>query len=252
MRTATCSRGTDVRSSGHRSFTSDAADVGTLVAQAIQGDSTAWTELVRRYEKILHAAAWRFGLSREEHDDAVQRTWQRAVEHLREVRDPAAVPGWLSTTARHECLAVLRARTREVPTGEILDRDIASGQADLADVIVSAEEARALHKAVEDLPSPQRALMRALLETPVPTYAEISRRLNMPIGSIGPIRGRAMRRLAAALAPLHPYDQQSPATSTSARQAAPREVIVEPTLTGATERPKHDQSLPRRRCIHRS
>jgi DNA-directed RNA polymerase specialized sigma24 family protein len=75
-------------------------------------------------------------------------------------------------------------------------------QSDMVDVLISTQEAEALHRAVEELPSHQRALIRALLETPVPSYAEISHRLNMPIGSIGPIRGRALQRLAAALAPL--------------------------------------------------
>jgi DNA-directed RNA polymerase specialized sigma24 family protein len=81
------------------------------------------------------------------------------------------------------------------------DRHVMTDQPDVVDVVISAQEAQALHRAVEELPSVQRALIRALLETPVPSYAEISSRLNMPIGSIGPIRGRALQRLASALAP---------------------------------------------------
>jgi RNA polymerase sigma factor (sigma-70 family) len=172
------------------------------VARALEGDSIAWTELVTRYESILRAAARRLGLSREGKDDAVQRTWQRAVEHLHELRDPAALPGWLATTTRRECLAVLRARIREALVGDLFDRETTNGQPSLVDAVVSAEEARALRRAVEDLPSHQRALMHVLLETPVPSYAEISHRLSTPIGSIGPVRGRAMQRLARALAPL--------------------------------------------------
>jgi RNA polymerase sigma factor (sigma-70 family) len=200
MTTSTC-RQTDVRSSGRRSFAPDAADVGTLVAQAVQGDSAAWTELIRRHENILHGTARRFRLSREEHDDAVQRTWQRTVEHLCDLRNAAALPGWLATSMRRECLAMLRARVREAPAGDMSDHDARTDQPDVVDVVISSQEAQALHRAVEELPSPQRALIRALLETPIPSYAEISHRLNMPIGSIGPIRGRALQRLAAALAP---------------------------------------------------
>ena len=191
----------DMRSSVRRSFTADGADVRTLVAQAIQGDPAAWTELVRRHESILHGTARRFRLSREDHDDAVQRTWQRALEHLRDVRDAAALPGWLATSMRRECLAMLRARVREAPAGDMSDHDAMTDQPDVVDVVISTQAAQALRRAVEELPSVQRALIRALLETPVPSYAEISHRLNMPIGSIGPIRGRALQRLAAALAP---------------------------------------------------
>jgi RNA polymerase sigma factor (sigma-70 family) len=200
--TTTSFGGTHDKSPGRGSLCPEAADTPTLVADALQGDSAAWTELVHRYGRIPHAAARRFGLNREEHDDAVQRTWQRAVEHLSELRDAAALPGWLATAARHECLALLRARVREAPSGDMFDCETTSGPADVADVLISAEEARALRRAVEDLPSSQRALMRVFLESPVPSYAEISHRLSMPIGSIGPSRGRAMQRLAQALAPL--------------------------------------------------
>lgn len=201
MTTTDCG-GTYERSSFGRSLNSEAADIATLVAQARRGDSATWTELVRRYENILHAAARRCRLSREEHDEAVQRTWQRAIEHLHELRDAAALPGWLATTARRECIALVRARVREAPAGDMFEYETTKRQADVVDAVISAEETRALLRALDDLPSTHRALMRALLESPVPSYAEISHRLSMPIGSIGPTRGRAMQRLAQALAPL--------------------------------------------------
>jgi RNA polymerase sigma factor (sigma-70 family) len=199
--------GTELRSSGGRSSTPNAADARALVAHAIQGDSAAWTEIVRRYEFILHATAHRFRLSHEEHEDAVQRIWQRALEHLHGLRDGAALPGWLATAMRRECLAILRARLRETPVGDMSDHDAKTVEPDVVDVIASTQKAEALHRAVTELPRRQQAVVRALLETPVPSYAEISNRLNMPIGSIGPIRGRALQRLASTLAPLRLRDQ---------------------------------------------
>jgi RNA polymerase sigma factor (sigma-70 family) len=201
MTTATCIR-TELRSSDGRSSNLNAADARALVAHAIQGDSAAWTEIVRRYEPILHATAARFRLSREEHDDAVQRIWQRAVEHLHTVRDGAALPGWLATSMQRECLAMLRARARETPAGDMSDRDANTYEPDVIDVIAATQETEALHRAVAELPRHQQAVIRALLETPVPSYAEISNRLNMSIGSIGPTRRRALQRLASTLAPL--------------------------------------------------
>jgi RNA polymerase sigma factor (sigma-70 family) len=205
--TTTTYNGTELGSSGRQSSTLSATDARALVAHAIQGDSAAWTEIVRRYEFILHATAHRFRLSHEEHEDAVQRIWQRALEHLHGVRDGAALPGWLATAMRRECLAILRARLRETPAGDMSDQDARNGEPDVVDVITSTQKAEALHRAVAELPGRQRAVIRALLETPVPSYAEISSRLNMPIGSIEPIRGRAVQRLASALAPLRGTDQ---------------------------------------------
>jgi RNA polymerase sigma factor (sigma-70 family) len=204
--TTTTGNGTEFRSSTGRSTTLNTADAQALVADAIQGDSAAWTEIVRRYGPILHATARRFRLSREEHEDAVQRIWQRAVENLHAVRDGAALPGWLATAMRRECLATLRARTRETPAGDMSDHYCNIGEPDPVDVITFTQKAAALHLAVAELPRRQRAVICALLETPAPSYAEISNRLDMPVGSIGPIRGRALQRLASTLAPLRPGD----------------------------------------------
>ena len=207
--TATTCNPAELRSSIGRSTTVGPADARALVADAIRGNSAAWTEIVRRYEPALHATARRFGLGREEHEDAVQRIWQRAVEHLPAVRDGAALPGWLTTSMRRECLTTLRTRLREMPSGDMSDhysKTDEADEADVADVITSTQKAEALHRAVDELPHRQRAVICAMLETPIPSYAEISNRLNIPIGSIGPIRGRALRRLASILGALRESD----------------------------------------------
>jgi DNA-directed RNA polymerase specialized sigma24 family protein len=109
----------------------DPQEARALVARATRGDSAAWTEIVQRYGLILHSTAWRYGLSPEEHDDAVQRIWQQAVEHLHTVRDGAALPGWLATSIRRECLAVIRARAREALAGDMAEHDAHTGQPDV-------------------------------------------------------------------------------------------------------------------------
>jgi DNA-directed RNA polymerase specialized sigma24 family protein len=77
------------------SVPTDPEEARALVVRATRGDSAAWTEIVQRYGLILHSTARRYGLSPDEHDDAVQRIWQHAVEHLHTVRDGAALPdGW--------------------------------------------------------------------------------------------------------------------------------------------------------------
>ena len=50
-------------------------------------------------------------------------------------------------------------------------------------------------QAIDALPARQRELMLALLAEPEPSYAEVARALEMPIGSIGPTRARALARL---------------------------------------------------------
>jgi DNA-directed RNA polymerase specialized sigma24 family protein len=91
---------------------------------------------------------------------------------------------------------------REMPIGSIAEHDSDNGQPEIVETVIFMQEAAALHRAIRELPSRQRALICALMETPAPTYAEISNRLSMPIGSIGPNRGRALAQLATNLAQL--------------------------------------------------
>ena len=56
-------------------------------------------------------------LSEADGDDVSQTVWLRLVEHLGDLREPAALPGWILTTARNECLRVIRAR-RVMPSSD--------------------------------------------------------------------------------------------------------------------------------------
>jgi DNA-directed RNA polymerase specialized sigma24 family protein len=110
------------------------------------------------------------------------------------VREPAAIGAWLETTARRECLQVIRSAQRERPTDADLDDGNAVPAVDETR-LVEAERAHALRGAVERLPNRQRRLMMLLLAEAAPGYTEIARALDMPIGSIGPTRGRALSSL---------------------------------------------------------
>ena len=60
---------------------------------------------------------------------------------------------------------------------------------------IARERRAALHSAVERLSGRQRVLLTSMLSTPAPTYEQLSTRLEMPVGSIGPTRDRALARL---------------------------------------------------------
>ena len=53
-------------------------------------------------------------LSRADAADVSQNVWLRLTEHLDTIREPAALPGWLATTTRRECLRTIRANKGEV------------------------------------------------------------------------------------------------------------------------------------------
>ena len=112
--------------------------------------------------------------------------------------EPDALPGWIRTTTRNECLRVLAARGRVQVVdpqegGSFPDAGDAVGALD--DELLAAERRQALREALTELPAGRRDLLQLLLTDPPLAYEEISARLGIPIGSIGPTRARALEQL---------------------------------------------------------
>ena len=87
-----------------------------LVTRARNGDAQAWDALVERYAPLIWSICRRHRLEAADAADASQNVWLHLVDHLGNLRDPAALPGWLATTARRECGRVLRAARRTAAT----------------------------------------------------------------------------------------------------------------------------------------
>jgi RNA polymerase sigma factor (sigma-70 family) len=174
------------------------ASTAQLVRDACDRQPGAWRELAARYEGLVRAVVGSYRLQEADFADAVQNTWLRALERLHTVRDPDSLGGWLTTVARRECLALLARSRREAPTG--VEEDQLVMQDPGPEAMVLAEEARrAVAHAVTELPVKPRALVSVLFSTPEPNYAEVSRLMGLPIGSIGPTRQRALRTLRYGL-----------------------------------------------------
>jgi RNA polymerase sigma factor (sigma-70 family) len=163
------------------------------------GDESTWQTTVRRYEGLLRSAARVVLRSDADVDEAVQRTWVLLFRNADRINDPQRLPGWLSTTARREALAILRGQQRAIPSEDVADR-VAPDETDVATAMMDAELRRALDEAVEKLPLSQRLIVQALLREPA-SYDALSEELGIPRGSLGPLRGRAVRALRAQLEP---------------------------------------------------
>lgn len=173
-------------------------DVGPLLAAAALGDSTAWDTLVARFTGLLWATARAHRLSPADAADVVQTTWLRLVENLDRIDDPERLGGWLATTARRECLLVLRRSHREppVPTDSVFDH-IPDPRGSLDSSLLANERDATLWLLFEELPDRCRRLLRILVADSPLTYADIAHALDMPIGSIGPTRQRCLSQLRA-------------------------------------------------------
>ena len=173
----------------------DDPSVTDLVTRARKGDKQAWDGLVERYAPLIWSICRQYRLADADAEDIVQAVWLYLVEQLDHLREPEALPGWLATTTRRECWRIRRATCTLPADGQVLE-DMPDEQAETAEhALLMTERNAALREAFAHLPLRcQRLLALLIVDPPVP-YAEISARLGIPVGSIGPNRHRYLDRL---------------------------------------------------------
>jgi len=191
--------------SGVESRVAEAADAATMeivgwVRRAATGDLQAWNRLVDQYSRLIWSITTSFKLGESDAADVVQITWMRLIEHIDRIEQPARVGSWLASTARNECLRHVAARKRIV----LVDEDVEFDGVDHHDPaidegLLARERARDVREAMSHLPPQWQRLMELLMSDPPVSYAEISDQLGLPIGSIGPTRGRCLAKLRVLL-----------------------------------------------------
>jgi RNA polymerase sigma factor (sigma-70 family) len=168
--------------------------VTRLVARAADGDQRAWNALVDEFAGVVWAATRTYRLSGADAADVFQTTWMRLVQNADRIQDPTRLGAWLATTARRECIDVLRRASRLIPRSHDLPEP-PSDAPHHAERLIAEQHAVAVRVALRRLGPRDSALLRMLSAEPVPSYREIGAALNMPVGSIGPSRARALARL---------------------------------------------------------
>jgi RNA polymerase sigma factor (sigma-70 family) len=184
----------------------EAAEITILVRRAAEGDRAAWDDIVVEYAGLVGAVVRGFRLREAQAADAAQTTWLRLVEHLADIREPERLAGWLRTTARRVCLEVIRENGREQltdwtdePPSTAVDRFRNAEDEGPEASAVRREQQALVRGAVADLPERHRTLLALLVAVPHVSYEDISARLDMPVGSIGPTRARILARLRQVL-----------------------------------------------------
>lgn len=171
-------------------------DHDRLLRAAARGDDLAWAELVRRHAELVRTVCRRCGVFGACADDVAQVTWLALFTHIERIHTPHGITAWLRTTARRECLSLRRRAAREVPRHD-LDAPVVGPDPD--DWLEAHRVRQVIRQAVSLLHGRERALVELLLQPDPPSYIEISRRLGMPLGAVGPVRQRALRRLRTVL-----------------------------------------------------
>jgi RNA polymerase sigma factor (sigma-70 family) len=173
-----------------------AATVASLMADAASGSQGAWAELVRRFGGMVAAVGRRYGLRAADVAELQQTTWLRLVENIHRIEQPERVGGWLATTARRESLQLLRRAAKYHAGADQMLTNIPDHRLPEPDARPIAAERDALLRTAWTRLQPrcQQLLTLLLADDPL-GYKDLSKLLSMPVGSIGPTRGRCLEHL---------------------------------------------------------
>jgi RNA polymerase sigma factor (sigma-70 family) len=175
-------------------------DIARLVKRAGAGDARAWERLIDKYSRLIWSITRDFKLLESDAADVFQTTWTRLIEHIDRLEQPGRVGAWLAATARNECLRCLASHKRLVLAHEdsMLNGPAQHG-AEIDEGLLARERAEVVRAAMAHLPRRWQRLLELLMADPPASYAEISSELGLPVGSIGPTRGRCLARLRLLL-----------------------------------------------------
>jgi RNA polymerase sigma factor (sigma-70 family) len=168
------------------------------VSAAAEGDQSAWNEIVDRYTPLVVSVIYKHRLRPADAADVNQTLWLRLVEQIGRLREPEALPGWIMTTTRNECLRVLRVQQRTHLYDPLSESDALESEQVDADVeadLLAVERRQALRDGFAELTDQCKRLLTKLMTDPPPSYQVVSEELAMPVGSIGPTRIRCLEKL---------------------------------------------------------
>lgn len=181
-----------------------------LVRHCLAGSEPAWEALIHRYRRLIYSIPIRAGLREEAAADVFQTVCLRLLENLGKLKDQEKLGSWIITTANRESWRTSHRLRREAPIGEGGDVDPSMpGRPEFVDEtpiaeddLIALQRQAAVRIAVESLSERCRNLLELLyFVKDRPSYEEVSRRMAMPVASIGPTRARCLEKLRKSLDP---------------------------------------------------
>ena len=175
------------------------ADTTDNTADLLKGicdrDPAAWDEILRRYGKLVSATVRSFRLQEADALDAIQMTWLRLAQNANRVQFPERLRQWLMTTARRECLHILRQAKRGPYLTDVAPETVADLSAGPEQRAIYAQTTQTLRKLIDELSPRQRTLIQMLFTDNPCSYHKLSSNTGIPPGGIGPTRVRALQQL---------------------------------------------------------
>jgi RNA polymerase sigma factor (sigma-70 family) len=163
-----------------------------LISRCLDGDQTAWRELVQKYQRLVYSIARTVCPQPDDASDVFQQVWMELYRQLAQLRNVEALPAWLITVTKRKAYSLNRSKHAT----ELLDEELS----DLSQTFTAIENEHAVERAVDQVPERCRRLIDLLyFRTDEPSYAEIAKVMAMPVSSIGPTRARCLEKLRKLL-----------------------------------------------------
>ena len=175
-------------------------DDAQLIQRVLEGDDTAFSALVRKYQRSVHALVWRkigdFHIA----EDITQDTFLKAYQRLSTLKKPQRFASWLYVIAANHCSTWLRKKrlwtqSLEDTSSAQLEKATYSGYVIAENEQTTAEAQReVVKKLLEKLQESERTVI-TLYYLGEMTYEEISEFLGVSVAAIKNRLYRARRRL---------------------------------------------------------
>ena len=178
-------------------------DDAELIQDSLIGDENAFATLVRKYQKQVHALAWRKIGDFHVAEEVTQDTFLQVYKKLATLKDPHRFAGWLYRIAARQCHAWLRKKRMQTQSLEDTDADLIEKMT--YSQYIAEEQARAATDAQRDIVQRLLARLRESERTVVTlhyfgemTCEEISRFLGVSASTVKSRLRRARHRLKKA------------------------------------------------------
>lgn len=174
----------------------------SLLRRCREKDADAWAALIERFKGLVYSIPRQQELGEDDAADVFQHTFQALLANLDRIESPQHLGRWLAVTAARECVRMRRLRER-LPTGtepETLDEVLDAEERGAEVHAMQALQTQEIQNAMKMMPERCRRLLDLLFFEEQLGYQEISDRVNIPIGAIGPTRARCLEKLRKILA----------------------------------------------------
>ena len=172
------------------------------------GDRGSFDTLVEVVTPLMWRTVRGAGLDPVTAEDVLQTVWLSLLNSADSIREPQTIVKWLLTSTRREAWRLSkRSRVDQSRSGAVFAVDSEEVMAiplqrddSPEELVFRSDRQQQLWNHVQSLPVRCRQLVSVIAFADRPDYAHLAESLGMPVGSIGPTRGRCLAKLRDQLA----------------------------------------------------